>query len=206
MSSTRLLLAAAAAILCTASAATAQTPAPAPAAATAAPAAGSATPVAVNGDTLSTLKMSGQFTTFVKAVDSTNLAALLKTPNITVFAPNDAAFAAMPAADLQKLMADKAGLQRFVIHHVINAQVPAEKIKGTKGEWPSVAGDKILLDGSEEATLKADGARIIQADLKTVTGWLHIVDKPLIAGAGGSPALPAQPAPADASATAPAKP
>lgn len=172
-------------------------------ASTAAPAATAmAKPVAAQGDLLDTLKLNGQFTTFVKAVDSTNLSTLLKTnTNLTVFAPTDAAFAAMPAADLAKLMADKPGLQKFVTHHLINAPVPGPKIKGTKGQWPAVSGDKILLDGSDEATLKADGATIVQADVKTSSGLLHIVDHVLIAGQG-DPTMPAATPAVDASASA----
>lgn len=88
MSPTRLLLAAAAVAALSAApfAASAQTPAPA-----------SAAPVAVQGDLVDTLKLSGQFTTFVGGIDATNLAGLLKTnKNLTVFAPTDAAFSAMP--------------------------------------------------------------------------------------------------------------
>lgn len=201
MSPTRFLLAAAAvaALSATPFAASAQTPAPA-----AAPAAGGAAkPVVANGDTLSTLKMDGQFTTFVQAVDATNLAAVIKTPNLTVFAPTDAAFAAMPAADLQKLKADKAAMQRFVLHHVINAPVPATKIKGTKGPWPTGAQDQVLLDGSDEAALKADGATIVQGDVKTATGTLYIVDRVLVAGQGAAEPAAAAPPAADAAATTP---
>jgi len=201
MSTTRLLFAAVAvAALCAAPlAASAQTPAtPAPAA---------AKPVAVQGTLLDTLKLSGQFTTFVAGVDATNLASLLKTqPQITVFAPTDSAFATMPADQLAKLKSDKTAMQKFILHHLVNAPIDSTKIKGAKGEIPSVAQDKILLDGSDEGALKVDGATILQADLKTASGILHVVDKPLIAGAGGPVEPPAAAAPsADASATAPAK-
>ena len=202
MSPTRLLLAAAATVLISAPfSALAQ----APAAPTTAPMA-TAKPVTAQGDTLQTLKMDSQFTTFVKAIDSTNLAAVVKTPNLTVFAPTDAAFAAMPPADLARLMSDKAALQKLVLHHLVNAPVPAAKIKGTKGFWPAGSGDtKILLDGSDQATLKADGATIVQADVKTGSGLLHVVDHVLIAGQGDQTMPPAAPA-ADAAATAPAVP
>lgn len=197
MSPTRLLLAAVAVATLSAAplAASAQAPADA------------AKPVAVQGTLLDTLKLSGQFTTFVGGVDSTNLASLFKTqPQVTVFAPTDAAFATMPAADLEKLKADKTAMQKFILHHLINAPFGSDKIKGVKGPVPSGAGDTILLDGSDEGgKLMVDGATIVQADLKTASGLLHIVDKPLIHGQGNvDPPADAAP-PADASATAPAK-
>jgi uncharacterized surface protein with fasciclin (FAS1) repeats len=159
--------------------------------------------VVVQGDLVDTLKLSGQFTTLVAGIDATNLAGLLRTnKNLTVFAPTDAAFAAMPAGELARLQADKAAMQRFVLHHVINAPFESVRIKGAKGQVPSGAGDTILIDGSDEAgALRVDGAKIIQADVRTGSGLLHVVDKVLIHGEGAVDP-PADPAPAPAPTTA----
>lgn len=159
-----------------------------------------ATPVAVQGDLVDTLKLSGQFTTFVDGIDATNLAGLLRTnKNLTVFAPTDAAFAAMPAADLANLKANKAAMQKFVLHHVVNAPITSARIKGVKGPIPSGAGDTILLDGTDEAgALKVDAATIVQADIQTGSGLLQVVDKVLVSGQG---AVDPMPAAADAAAT-----
>jgi len=170
---------------------------------TAAPAAGaSAAAVAPNGDLIDTLKASGQFKTFVAGVDATNLTQLLKTnKNLTVFAPTDAAFAALPAGEVAKLQSDKAAMQKFILHHVINAPVDSAKIKGARGPVPSGAGDSVLLDGSDEGgVLKADGARIVQADVRTASGLLHVVDRPLVAGQGGEAAPAAAATGSDAAA------
>ena len=153
-----------------------------------------AKPVAVQGDLLDTLKLDGRFTTFVTAVEATNLTSVVKmTKSLTVFAPTDAAFAAMPAGDLARLMADKTALQKFVLHHVINAPVEAAKMKGAKGQWPAGAGDRLLLDGSDDTMLKVDGATIVQADVRTATGLLHVVDHVLIAGQGAVDPAPPSP-------------
>jgi uncharacterized surface protein with fasciclin (FAS1) repeats len=192
MSPTRLLIIASAAVVMTAGAASAET-----ATTSAATPAAAARPVAAQGDLIDTLKLSGQFTTFVGGVDATNLTQLLKTnPNLTVFAPTDAAFAALPAAELQRLKSDKAAMQKFILHHVINAPIDSSRIKGVRGELPTGAGDKVLLDGSDEAgALKADGATITQADIRTSSGLLHVVNRPLVAGEGAaSAAAPTNPA------------
>lgn len=169
--------------------------APAAAAATgsAAPASTSAAQVAPAGDLIDTLKAAGQFTTFIKGADATNLTGLLKSnKNLTVFAPTDAAFKALPAAELQKLQTDKAAMQKFILHHVINAPVDAAKIKGARGPVPSGAGDQIMLDGSDEGgVLKVDGATIVQSDIRTNSGLLHVVDRVLTPGAGDAPAAAA---------------
>ncbi|MBI1199467.1 MAG: hypothetical protein GC203_16520 [Phenylobacterium sp.] len=169
------------------------------------PAAAAAKPVVVNGDLVDTLKLSGQFTTFVKGIDATNLAGLLKSNqyHLTVFAPTDAAFAEMPADKLAALQSDKTAMQHFILHHIVNAPIPSSKIKGAKGPVPSAAGDTIMLDGSDEGgALKVDGATIVQPDLQTSTALLQVVDHVLVHGEGA----PAEPAAADASTTAPANP
>ena len=183
----------------------AQTPAAAPAAMpAAAPMAGSK--LAPNGDLITTLRTNAQFSVFVKALDTVNLSALLKSsPGLTVFAPNDTAF---PQAKLDSLAADKAGLQKMLLHYVINAKIDSSKIKGTHGPWPSGAGDQIVLDGVGE-TFKADNANIVQADVMTSNGIIHVVDALMIAGSvpaklpDPEPAAAATPEPATAAAAPP---
>ncbi len=135
-----------------------------------------------NGDTTSTLRLNADFSTFVKALDATNLASMLQTrPSMTVFAPTNAAFAALPPGKLDALMANKADLQKLLLHHIINAPVPGSKIKGSRGPIPSGAGDVIVIDGSADM-LKADNANIVQADVASANGTIHVVDQVLIAG------------------------
>ena len=176
MNATRLLTAAAA-IALLAGAAQAQT-----AAAPAAPAPAAASPVVAKGDLIDTATASGQFTTFLKAVSAVNLTSVLKTnQNLTVFAPTDAAFAALPAGELEKLMLPENGplLQKVLTYHVINAKVDSTKIKGSKGEVKSVEGSPLLLDGSG-TTPMVDGATITQTDVMASNGVLHVVDKVLM--------------------------
>lgn len=176
---TKRLLTAAAAIALMAGAAHAQTAAtPAPAAQ--APAA--ASPVVAKGDLIDTVQASGQFSTFLKAVSAVNLTSVLKTnQNLTLFAPTDAAFAALPAGELEKLMLPENGpmLQKVLTYHLINAKVDSSKIKGAKGEVKSVEGSSLMLDGSG-ATPMVDNATIVQTDVMATNGVLHVVDKVLL--------------------------
>lgn len=173
------LLTAAAAIALLAGAAQAQTTTPEPPAMTA-PAAQA--PVVAKGDLIDTAQASGQFTTFLKAVSAVNLTNVLKTnQNLTLFAPTDAAFAALPAGTLDTLLLPENGpmLQKVLTYHLINAKVDSSKIKGAKGEVKSVEGSPLLLDGSG-ATPMVDGATITQADVMASNGVLHVVDKVLL--------------------------
>jgi len=200
------LLTAAAAVSLFAGAAMAQTPpAATPAAPAAAPAAAPGVKLVPNGNLITTLRSSGQFNTFVKALDATNLASLLQSsPGLTVFAPTDTAF---PQSKLDTMLGDKPGLQKTLLHYIINAKVDSSKIKGAHGPVPSGAGDQIVLDGTTDGVLKADNATIVQPDVMTSNGIIHVVDALMIAGS--VPATLPEPAaaePAPAPAPEPAKP
>lgn len=157
--------------------------APAPAAvatpvAAPAPAAPAFTPVAPSGDIVATLKASGEFKTFLKALDATNLTAVVaKNPNLTVFAPTDAAFAALPAGELDRLMKpdNATQLQQLLIYHIVNAPVTEAKVKGAKGPVKTVAGSDLLLDGSADP-YKANSAQVLQANVQATNGLVYVVD------------------------------
>lgn len=150
-------------------------PAPAPAVSTPPP-----TTIQPSGDIIATLTAAGQFKTLLKALDATNLTAVLKTPGpLTLFAPTDAAFAAMPAGQLDQLMNAKppAALQQLLVYHIINARVDDSKINGTKGPIPSAAGKPIYVDGTSTPH-KANDADILQ-DVTVSNGVIHVIDKVL---------------------------
>lgn len=191
------LLTATAALSLIAGAAMAQAPAPATAPAPAATTGGKLVPT---GDLITTLKLNADFSNFVKALDLTNLSALLKSsPGLTVFAPTNAAFT---QAKLDSLSGDKTALQKMLLHYIINAKVDSSKIKGSHGPVPSGAGDQIVLDGTGPV-LKADNANITQPDVMTSNGVIHVVDALMVAGSVPA-ALPPPPAEATAAAPEPA--
>ncbi|MFN3522336.1 MAG: fasciclin domain-containing protein [Phenylobacterium sp.] len=202
----RLLTAAAAATLM-AGAAQAQTAPAAPTPSETAPAAPAAeapaatTPkVVASGDIIETARASGQFKTFIKAADATNLTGLLKqTKNLTVFAPTDAAFAALPPGELDRLMLpeNKAQLQKLLTYHIVNARLDAAKFAGAKGPVPTVAGTNVEIDGSGDHVMVND-ADVIQSDVMATNGIVHVIDKVLMPGA---PAAAASGAPASTTAS-----
>jgi len=148
----------------------------------AAPAVAASPNMVPSGNVVSTLQASGHFTVLIKALDQTNLSATLKTaPNITLFAPTDEAFAALPTGKLAELMAPKNAptLQKVLIYHLVNLNIDSSKIKGAKGPVQSVGQGKLELDGSG-SPLKVNDANIIQADVRTSNGIIQVVDKVLI--------------------------
>ena len=148
--------------------------APTPVAPTVAP-----SQVVARGDIIETLKADGHFKTLLQALDKANMITLLKTnKNLTVFAPTDAAFAAMPAGELDRLMKSPAELQKLLTYHVVNAPVSSTKIRGARGGVKTVAGTDLVLDGSGQG-LMANNATIVQTDVAATNGTIQVVDKVL---------------------------
>ena len=156
---------------------------------------------APGADLPTVLTASGQFTTLLKAADATGLTAVLKTPGITVFAPTDAAFAALPAGQLDTLMKQEnlPQLQKLLTYHVVNAKIPA--FKGRVATVTTASTQKVTLDGSGAGT-KVNDATALQPAVSTAGGaTIYVIDKVL------SPDYTPPPAPAvaaEASAAAPA--
>jgi len=156
----------------------------APAATPAAPS-GAPVHIAPAGDIVQTLQAGGQFTTLIAALNATNLTPVLKNnKGLTIFAPTDAAFAATGDVKAQIAKGDQAylsGLQKLLLHHIINAEVDSSKFKGAHGPVNDGAGGKIVLDGVG-TTFKADQADILQADVRATNGLIDVVDQVLKAG------------------------
>src|SRR6476619_557758 len=91
-------------------------------------------------DIVDTAVGAGQFTTLAKALTAAGLIDTLKGPGpFTVFAPTDAAFAKIPPAQLNALLADKAMLVKVLTYHVVPGKVVAADVK--TGQVKTVEGD-----------------------------------------------------------------
>lgn len=170
-----------------------QTPPPAAATlpATSAPVTSNYTPFAQPNpavDIVATLTQAGQFTTLVKAIDAAGLTATLKQPgHLTLFAPTDAAFAALPAGTLDTLLKpeNRSQLQRILLYHVINAPVTsAETVGHAAADIPTVvpgANPPLTLhvDGSS-GRLLINGGAVLQTDVKAANGYIQVIDKVLM--------------------------
>jgi len=127
------------------------------------------------GDLVDTAIAAGSFTTLVQAVQAAGLVETLKGPGpFTVFAPNDAAFAKVPADVLQGLLADKAALAKVLTYHVVPGRVTAAEL--SRATWAKTVQGQSLLVGAGEGEVRVDGAKVIAADIETTNGLLHVID------------------------------
>lgn len=156
------------------------TPAPAPVAEAPAPA---PAPVEVK-DIVDTAVGAGQFTTLVAAVQAAGPAETLKGPGpFTVFAPTDAAFAALPAGTVEDLLKpeNKAKLTAILTYHVLPAEVMSTAVAGQTLEPATVQGAKLKVDGATTAGKVTVGdATVVTADVDASNGVIHVIDKVLM--------------------------
>jgi len=117
--------------------------------------------------------------TLVAAVGVAGLGDTLNSaPAITVFAPVDSAFAKIPKADMDKVMADKATLTKILTGHVIAGKISPDKLAG---DHKTLAGNTITVKGSGEAfTVGKDNAKVICGNVQTANATVYIIDSVLM--------------------------
>ncbi|MDO9527012.1 MAG: fasciclin domain-containing protein, partial [Gemmobacter sp.] len=127
-------------------------------------------------DIVDTAIAAGSFTTLVAAVQAAGLVDTLKGEGpFTVFAPTDAAFAALPAGTVEDLLKpeNKDKLTAVLTYHVIPGKVMSTDLsEGLKAATVNGAEVTITLDGGA----KVDGAVISAADVAASNGVIHVID------------------------------
>jgi len=119
-------------------------------------------------------------TTLETAVLAAGLEGTLSDPNATytVFAPTDAAFAALDPAVLDAALADPQGLLTTVLtYHVVNGYAEAGRLFDGQ-RMATLQGSNIQFDLSAGA--KVNNANIIVTDIMTDNGIVHIIDAVLL--------------------------
>ena len=125
-------------------------------------------------DLVDTAVDAGQFKTLAAALDKAGLVSTLKGKGpFTVFAPTDAAFAKVPKADLDALLADKAKLSAVLTYHVVPGTVMAKDVKS--GKVKTVQGSELTLAASGGGVM-VDNAQVVKADIVADNGVIHVID------------------------------
>jgi uncharacterized surface protein with fasciclin (FAS1) repeats len=131
------------------------------------------------GDIVTVASGAPQFSTLVAAVTAADLATTLQGPGpFTVFAPNDAAFAALPAGVLDKLLLpeNKAVLTKILTYHVVPGTVKAADIQ--PGDVATVEGQSVTLATAPGVTVNEIG--VVTADIEASNGVIHEIEGVLI--------------------------
>lgn len=120
----------------------------------------------------------GGFSTFNKAIEAAGLSEALAAPGpFTVFAPTDAAFAALPEGKLEMLLKpeNKPELVALLNYHVLTGRKTAAEI----GRWDAAR----TVQGTNAAIkmvgkqVSFNGGQVTTADIDARNGLLHGIDK-----------------------------
>ena len=158
----------------------ASTPSPAATAAAAPSAMPSASAAAMAKDIVQTATDAGSFKTLLTAVKAAGLVETLQGKGpFTVFAPTDAAFAALPAGTLDGLLKDPAALKKILLYHVVSGSVTADKVVGLTSAT-SVEGSPIAVSVKDGTVYLNDSAKVVTPDVMASNGVIHVIDKVIL--------------------------
>lgn len=133
------------------------------------------------GNIVEVAQEAGQFNTLLAAAKAAGLAGALSGDGpLTVFAPTDAAFEALPEGTVANLLKpeNKDQLVSILTYHVAGARLKAsdvvarDRIETLNGQQPviAVSGSKVTIDD----------ANIVKVDIPASNGIIHVIDKVLI--------------------------
>ncbi|MET8682670.1 fasciclin domain-containing protein [Streptomyces sp. NPDC004732] len=117
--------------------------------------------------------------TLVSAVKKAGLVDTLNNAkDITVFAPTNDAFAKIPKADLDKVLADKAQLTKILTYHVVGKKLAPKDLE--KGSFETLEKSKLTTSGSGESYKVNDSANVVCGNVKTANANVYIIDSVLM--------------------------
>jgi uncharacterized surface protein with fasciclin (FAS1) repeats len=120
----------------------------------------------------------------VQAVTAANLLEPLNTaPDITVLAPANPAFDAIPADQRPALMSDSARLTAVLLHHVIQGRLSPAQLAGTH---TTLNNDSVTIEGSGqsftiagEGTVVGTAASVTCGNVRTANATVYVIDQVL---------------------------
>src|SRR6187549_598139 len=158
----------------------ASTPSPAAATAAAPSSMPPASAAAMTKDIVQTATEAGSFTTLLTAVKAAGLVETLQGKGpFSVFAPTDAAFAALPAGTLDGLLKDPAALKKVLLYHVVSGSVTADKVVGLTSAT-SVEGSPIAIAVKDGTVYLNDSAKVVTPDVMASNGVIHVIDSVIL--------------------------
>jgi uncharacterized surface protein with fasciclin (FAS1) repeats len=158
----------------------ASTPSPASTTATSPTMAPSASAAAMAKDIVQTATAAGSFKTLLTAVKAAGLVETLEGKGpFTVFAPTDAAFAALPSGTLDGLLKDPAALKKVLLYHVVSGAVTSDNVVGLTSAT-SVEGSPITISVKDGTVYLNDSAKVVTPDVMASNGVIHVIDKVIL--------------------------
>lgn len=122
------------------------------------------------------------FSTLVDLVVKAGLAETLSDENaaFTVFAPTNEAFAKLPAATVNALVADKEALKKVLLRHVVPGTIYAAGIGQKHTNVDSAGGEKLCINvmrGNVFVGSMSGQAQVVKTDIPATNGVIHVINR-----------------------------
>ena len=115
--------------------------------------------------------------TLVTAVGEAGLVDTLNDAEaLTVFAPTDDAFGAIPEEDLNAVLADKDTLTSILTYHVVGGQLDPEAVVGKQ---ETLQGGTVNVKGDTDG-MTVNGANILCGNIPTANATVYVIDTVLM--------------------------
>jgi uncharacterized surface protein with fasciclin (FAS1) repeats len=141
---------------------------------------GAAVAPAARQNIIGTAAAAGQFKTLLSLAKQAGLVGALSGPRpLTVFAPTDAAFKAVPKATLRQLAGYKMAVGRVLLYLVVKGNVTAArvvKLKSTK----TLAGPRISIQVRGGSVFLNGSTKVVKTDLPASNGTIHVINQVLL--------------------------
>ncbi len=127
----------------------------------------------------------GGFKTFVAAVQAAGLDETLKGKGpFTIFVPDDAAFAMLPAGTVDELLKNVPKLKAILMYHVLPGKFTVDEIAQMKTA-KTIQGQEVKIDAAHWWSLHFnpiinDEAHMISTDIITDNGIIHVLNRVLM--------------------------
>ena len=124
----------------------------------------------------------GTFATLLAAVDAAGLASALadESASLTVFAPTEEAFAALPEGTLEALLADPDALAGILTYHVLDSAVSVNTAASLAGTTVATLNGADVALTARGADLYVNNAKVVAYDIEASNGVIHVIDTVLI--------------------------
>lgn len=127
----------------------------------------------------------GTFNTLLTAAKAAGLADALATgENLTVFAPTDDAFAALPDGTVETLLKpeNKDQLVAVLSYHVLPRELASNQLPGRTIHVKTIKGegDRLLAVTKSSSGVTVDQANVVAADIRADNGIIHVIDKVML--------------------------
>ncbi len=132
-------------------------------------------------DIIDTAVAAGSFKILASAVTAAGLIDTLKgTGPFTVFAPNDEAFAKLPAGTVDDLLKDIPKLKAILTYHVVAGKVMAADVLKMDGQSATTVNGETLQISTTGGVKLNGNVHVTKTDIECTNGVIHIVDTVLL--------------------------